>query len=174
MATFSTYAGVLTPGHHLMRLYEKGIQRQLPGVVLAELLERTGGVYETTTPLSAKFRGDIRVAAELTSDVRLLAVAGLAEAPVSLENCRQLDPQARIVMFSRLDVSPAETPRWRRIPPGGIPATPRPGIDGLFRACRGARIEEHVLPDGHPYWRYAGPAGDLPPHLRHGHGQAGN
>jgi len=44
---------------------------------------------------------------------------------VSLENCRHLDPQTRIVMFSRLDVSPAETPRWRRIPVGGIPATPR-------------------------------------------------
>lgn len=172
MATFRTYAEVLTPDHHLMRMYQKGIQEELPGVVLADVLRRTGGVYETTMPLTAKFRDDIRAAAELTSDDRLLAVAELAEAPVSLENCRQLDPQTRIAMFSRLDVSPAETPRWRRIPPGGIPATPRHGIDSPFRACRGARIEEHVLPDGHLYWRYAGPAGDLPPHLRRGQGHA--
>jgi hypothetical protein len=34
------------------------------------------------------------------------------------------DPQP-VVMISRLDVSPAETPRWRRIPPGGIPAGPQ-------------------------------------------------
>jgi hypothetical protein len=168
MATFRTYAEVLAPDHHLMKMYEKGIQQQLPGVVLADVLKRSGGVYETTTPLTAGFRDDVRAAAELTSDDQLLAVAELAEAPVSLENCRQLDPQTRIAMFSRLDVSPVETPRWRRIPPGGIPATPRPGIDSLLRACRGARIEEHVLTDGHPYWRYAGPAGDLPPHLRHG------
>ena len=155
-------------------MYKKGIQRQLPGVVLADVLKRTGGVYETVTPLTAKFRGDIRAAAELTSDDQLLAIAELAEAPVSLDNCRQLDPRTRIAMFSRLDISPAETPRWRRIPPGGIPATPRPEIDSLSRACRGARIEEHVLPDGHPYWRYAGPAGDLPPHLRRGQGRASN
>ncbi len=174
MATFRTYAEVLTPDHHLMKMCKKGIQQQLPGVVLADVLKRTGGVYEATTPLTAKFRGDIRAAAELTCDDQLLAVAERAEAPVSLEDCRRLDPQTRIAMFSRLDVSPAETPRWRRIPPGGIPAAPRPGIDSLFRACRGARIEEHVLPDGYPYWRYAGPAGDLPPHLRHGHGHASN
>jgi len=146
MATFRTYAEVLTPDHHLMKMYEKGIQQQLPGVVLADLLTRTGGVYETTTPLTAKFRDDIRAVAELISDDELGRIAELPEAPVSLENCRRLDPQTRIAMFSRLDVSPAETPRWRRISPGGIPATPRSEIDGLLRTCRGAHIEEHALP----------------------------
>lgn len=155
-----------------MKLYRKGIQRQLPGVVLAAVLRQTGGAYETTTPLTAKFRDDIRVAAELTSDDQLHAVAELAEAPVSLEGCRQLDPQTRIAMFCRLDVSPAEIPRWRRISPGGIPATPQSEIDGLLRAGRGARIEEHALLDGHPYWRYVGPAGDVPRHLRRDQGHA--
>jgi len=174
MATFSTYAEVLTPDHHLMRMYQKGIRRRLPGAVLGDALSRAGGGYVATTPLSARFRDDIRAAAELTSDAGLLAVAERAEAAVSLENCRELDPHTRIAMFGRLDVSPAETPRWRRIPPGGIPPTPRPEIDNLFRACRGAHIEEHVLADGHPYWRYVGPAGDLPPLLRHDQGQAGD
>ena len=32
MATFSTYAEVLTPDHHLMKMREKGIQKQLPGL----------------------------------------------------------------------------------------------------------------------------------------------
>jgi hypothetical protein len=64
--------------------------------------------------LTDKFRDDIRAAAELTCDDQLLAVAGLAEVPVSLEHCRQLDPQTRIAMFCRLDIGPAETPRWRR------------------------------------------------------------
>ncbi len=174
VATFSTYAEVLTPNHHLMMMHEMGIQTQLPGVVLADVLRQTGGTYETTTPLTAKFRHDIRVAAELTADSQLLVIADLAEAPVSLENCRRLDPQTRIAMLSRLDVSPAEIPRWRRIPPSGILTIPRSEIDGLLRAGRGAHFEEHALPDGHPYWRYAGPAGDLPGHLRRDPGHASN
>ncbi len=145
----------------------------LPGVVLAEVLRRTGGAYETTTPLTEKFRDDIRAAAELTSDDELRRIAGLPEVPVSLENCRQLDPRTRIALFCRLDVSPAETPRWRRMLPGGVPATPGSEIDGLLRMCRGARVEEHALPDGR-FWRYAGPAGDLPRHLRRDQGHLGD
>ena len=143
-----------------MKLYKAGFEKQLPGVVLADVLSRTGGVYETTTPLTEKFRDDIRVVAELTSDDELLRIAELPEVPVSLENCRQLDLQTRIVMFCRLDVSPAETPRWRRIPPGGIPTTPRSDLDRLLRGCRGARVEEHALPDGRLYWRHIGPAAE--------------
>lgn len=77
-------------------------------------------------------------------------------------------------MFARLDVSPAETPRWRRIPPSGILTIPRSEINGLLRVGRGAHFEEHALPDGQLYWRYAGLAGDLPPHLRRGKGNASN
>jgi len=159
MATFRTYAEVLIPGHPLMKPGRVKAGGGLPGAVLADVLRRAGGVYKASTPLTEKFRDDIRAVAELTSDDELRRIAGLPEVPVSLENCRRLDPQARIALLCRLDVSPAETPRWRRIPPGGIPAAPRSEIDGLLRACRGVRIEEHALPDGR-YWRHAGPAGD--------------
>lgn len=105
-----------------------------------------------------KFRNDVRAAAELTCDDWLLAIAEVAEAPVWLDNCRQLDPDTRIAMFCRLGVSPAEMPRWRPIPPGGVPATSRSEIDGFLRT---GRIEEHALPDGR-FWHRVGPAGDLP------------
>ena len=110
MATFSTYAEVLRPDHVMMKMYRAGVEKQHPGIVLADLLSQTGGAYETT-------------------------------------------------MFSRFDVSPAETPRWRRIPPGGIPASPRSDVDRVLRRCRGARIEEHALPDGR-HWHHIGPAAE--------------
>jgi hypothetical protein len=125
MASFSTCAEVLRPDHVMMKMHRAGIEKRFPGGVLADLLRQAGGTYETTAPLTAKFRGYIRAVAELTADDGLLRIAELHEVPVSLENCRQLDPQTRVVMFCRLDVSPAETPRWRRIPPGGIPVTSR-------------------------------------------------
>ncbi len=161
MATFRTYAEVLRPDHPLTKPGLATVGGGPPGVVLADVLRRTGGVYETTTPLTEKFRGYIHEVAELTSDDELQRIAELPEVPVSLENCRQLDPQTRIAMFSRLDVSPAETPRWRRIPLGGIPTTPQSDVDRLLRRCRGARIEEHALPDGR-HWHHIGPAADLP------------
>ena len=157
MATFSTYAEVLRPDHVMMKMYRAGVEKQHPGIVLADLLRQTGGAYETTTPLTDKFRGYIREVAELTADDELLRIAELSEVPVSLENCRQVDTETRVVMISRLDVSPAETPRWRRIPPGGIPAPPRSDVDRILRRCRGARIEEHALPDGR-HWHHIGPA----------------
>lgn len=55
------------------------------------VLRQTGGAHETTTPMMAKLRNDIRAAAELTSDGQLAWIAELAEAPVSLESCRRLD-----------------------------------------------------------------------------------
>jgi hypothetical protein len=168
MATFTTCAEVLAPDHRVMKqarnhpvmkLARKA--NRLPGVVLADVLRQTGGAFETTTPLTEQFRGYIREVAELTSDDGLLRIAELPEVPVSLENCRQLDPQTRIVMLCRLDVSPAETPRWRRILPAGIPTTPRSDLDRVLRMCRGARIEEHAVLDGW-FWRHMGPAADPP------------
>ena len=159
MATFSTYAEVLRPDHVMMKMYRAGVEKQHPGIVLADLLRQTGGAYETTTPLTERFRGYIREVAELTADDELLRIAELSEVPVSLENCRQVDTETRVVMISRLDVSPAETPRWRRIPPGGIPAPPRSDVDRILRRCRGARIEEHALPDGR-HWHHIGPAAE--------------
>ena len=159
MATFRTFAEVLAPDDpFLKRRREQGLPA---GFVLADVLRQTGGVYETTAPLSAKFRVCIRAAASLTSDNELLRIAELPEVPVSLEDCRQLDPQTRIVMVSRLDVSPAETPRWRLVQPNGTPAWPR-DLPRVLDGQRGAQIEERViLPDGFSLLR-VGPAAKLP------------
>src|SRR6266567_6374126 len=118
MATFRTYAEVLRPDHPMMKLYKAWItwlpsryrpaeieqgMRAEPGAVLGDILERTGGAYETTTRLTPKFREDIREIAELTSDDQLLRIAELAEVPVSLEHLRHVDPQTRVVVGYRLD-----------------------------------------------------------------------
>jgi len=52
MATFRTSAEVLTPDQAL-------------GFVLADVLRQTGGAYQTTTPVSGKFRDCIRAVAEI-------------------------------------------------------------------------------------------------------------
>lgn len=71
MATFRTYAEVLGPDHPMMRNYKASLtwrpsryrpaelerdMRAEPGVVLGDVLRRAGGVYETTTCLTPKFR----------------------------------------------------------------------------------------------------------------------
>jgi hypothetical protein len=139
MATFRTYAEVLRPDHPMMKNYTRAAKarpsryrpaeieqamRAEPGVVLGDVLQRTGGVYEPTTRLTPKSREDIREIAELTSDDELLAVSELPEVPVSLEHLRQADPQTRIVVGYRLDVTPAESPRLRR----RLALPPDPGI----------------------------------------------
>jgi hypothetical protein len=129
MATFTTYAEVLEPDHPMMKNYARATKshpsryrpaeieqamRAEPGVVLGDLLQRTGGAYETTTRLTPKSREDIREIAELTADDELLAVSELPEVPVSLEHLRHADTQTRIVVGYRLDATPAESPRLRR------------------------------------------------------------
>jgi hypothetical protein len=64
--------------------------------------------------MTPKFRAEIREIAVLTSDDQLLVIAELAEVPVSLEHLRQVDPQTRILIGYRLDVTAAESPRLRR------------------------------------------------------------
>jgi hypothetical protein len=139
MATFRTYAEVLSPDHPMMKNHKatatwrpsryrpdeiEQAMRAEPGVVLGELLRRTGGAYETTTRLTPKFREDIREIAELISDDELLRIAEIPEVPVSLEHLRHMDPQTRIVVGYRLDVTPAESPRLRR----RLALPPDPGI----------------------------------------------
>ena len=129
MATFTTYAEILSPDHPMMKIRRTATtwrpsryrpaaieqaMRADPAVVLGDILQRTGGTYETTTRLTPKFRADIREIAELASDDRLLRIAELPEVPVSLEQLRHADPQTRIVVGYRLDVTPAESPRLRR------------------------------------------------------------
>ena len=139
MATFRTYAETLRPDHPLMKIHKAALtwrpsryrpaeierdMRAEPGVVLADVLQRTGGVYETTTRMTPKFREDIREIAELISDDELLRIAELPEVPVSLEHLRHVDPQTRIAVGYRLDVTAAESPRLRR----RLALPPDPGI----------------------------------------------
>ena len=100
MATFRTYAEILGPDHPMMKIRKatttwrpsryrpaeiEQAMRAEPGVVLGDVLQRTGGAYETTTRLTPKFREDIREMAELTSDDELLRSAELPEVQVSLD-----------------------------------------------------------------------------------------
>ena len=100
MAIFRTYAKVLEPDDPATRIYEAGLRTcpGQPGLVLADVLRRTGGVYETTTPLPPQLRDDIREVAELTSDPELLAIADLTEVRVPLGHLRGLDPLSRIII----------------------------------------------------------------------------
>jgi hypothetical protein len=131
MATFRTYAEAMRPDHPMVKIHNAALtwrpsryrpaeierhMRAEPGVVLGDILQQTGGVYETTTRMTPKFREDIREIAEVTADGRLLRIAELTEVPVSLEHLRHVDPQTRILIGYRLDVTPAESPRlWRRL-----------------------------------------------------------
>jgi len=104
MAIFRASAKVLDPGDPAMRTYEAGVPTcpGQPGLLLADVLRRAGGVYETTTPLPPQFRDAIREVAEPTSDAELLAIADLTEVPVPLDHLRGLDPQTRIVIRTEL------------------------------------------------------------------------
>jgi hypothetical protein len=148
MATFRTYAEVLTPDHPVMKNYKAAStwllsryrpakleqdMRAEPGVVLGDVLQRAGGAYETTTRLTPKLREDIREIAELTSDDEWLSE--LPEVPVSLEHLRHVDPQTRILVGCRLDVTPAESPRLRRRL--ALPSDPRMTL----------HLDEVVFPD---------------------------
>jgi hypothetical protein len=129
MAIFRTYAEALRPDHPLAKIHKAALtwrpsrfrpadieryMRAEPGVVLADVVQRAGGVYETTTQLTPQFREDLREIAELAADDRLLGVAERAEVPVSLEHLRHADPRTRILIGYRLDVTAAESPRLRR------------------------------------------------------------
>jgi hypothetical protein len=104
MAILRAWAKVLEPDDPSMRIYEAGLRRcpGQPGLVLADVLRRTGGVYETTAQLPLQLRDDIREVAELTSDAELLAIANLTEVPVSLDHLRGLYSQTRIIIVTEL------------------------------------------------------------------------
>ncbi|MBR7839242.1 hypothetical protein KDL01_38635 [Actinospica durhamensis] len=106
----------MEPDDPATRIHEAGFRTcpRGPGHVLADVLRRTGGVYETTTPLSPWLRDDIREVAELTSDAELLAIADLAEVPVSLDHLRGLDPRTRIVIRAELRYEADEGARVSR------------------------------------------------------------
>jgi len=150
MATFTTYAEVLRPDHPLVKIRQAALTwrpsryrsaeieqdlRAEPGVALDDLLERTGGAYETTTRLTPGLREDIREIAKLISDDELRRLSELPEVPVSLEHLRHVDRQTRILVGCRLDVTAAESPRLCR----RLALAPDPGTT--------LHLDEAVSPD---------------------------
>jgi hypothetical protein len=108
MATFRTFAEVLTPDHIQWQAHEAGITDREPGVVIQDILERNGGVYENNLELTPKFREQVRNVAELTGDDELMKIANLPAVTISLEHLRDVDPQTRIVCGYRLDYTAEE------------------------------------------------------------------
>jgi hypothetical protein len=169
MAIFRAYAKVLEPDDPSVRIYEAGLRPcpGQPGLLLADVLRQTGGVYETTTPLRPRFRADIREVAELTSDAELLAIAELTEVPVSLEHLRSLDPQTRIVIRTELHYEADEgarvsgaterRPALATVMPDGtvIAGDAFPGLPAPTSSRAGA----HTSEPGEPGGRITGLAG---------------
>ncbi len=112
MATFTAYAEILTPDHIQSKAYAAGIRKSPPGILLQDILRQTGGVYEVELDLPEKFREEILKVAELTSDEKLIHIASLPKAPVSLEHLRHADPRTtRIVLGHQLTPTPEESER---------------------------------------------------------------
>ena len=111
MAKFAVVAEVLTSDHFLMKAFAAGVTKKMPGEVLRDVLERSGGAYETTLPLSPSFREQIRKVAELTSDEHLLAISDLSELKVSLEHLRGVAPDTRVVIGADLSYAEGESER---------------------------------------------------------------
>ena len=133
MGTFRTYAEVLRPDHIVVRAFEAGITTCPPRLTLGDVLQRTGGVYETTLPLSQHLRDRIREVAELSCDEHLLRIAELEEVRISLEKFRDLDPQTRIIIGCRLDPTPG---RARGCRATSIRPTPERRCSATTTRCR--------------------------------------
>jgi hypothetical protein len=111
MATFRTYAEILTPDHVQWVGYKAGIRKSPPGIPLKEILDKNGGAYEMKMTLSDEFRQQVRRVAELSGDKELTELAGRTEVTISLEDLRHVDPQTRIVTGITLDYTAEESER---------------------------------------------------------------
>lgn len=116
MASFSTYAEVLTPEHIQWEVHARGLGcGREPGHVLQEVLDRNGGCYQATMPLSDNIREQARICAEVSGDEDMARIASLPEITISLEHLRGLDPGTRIVYGYQLgDFTDAERGRLPR------------------------------------------------------------
>ena|SRR5271166_4604606 len=112
MATFYTYAEVLTPDHVSWVAYVTGIKKNPPGVPINEILKRTGGVYEDRLEMKEEFREELRNVGRLTGNQELLAIAKLPTVNISLQHLRDVDPRTRIVVGYGLNYTPEESERF--------------------------------------------------------------
>lgn len=111
MASFGTFAEVVTADSITSVSYAAGVTKNPPGVPIKEILKRTGGVYENKLELTKKFREQVRTVARLTGDEELMKIAELPEVTVSLEHLRNVDPETRIHVGYWLEYTPEEMER---------------------------------------------------------------
>jgi hypothetical protein len=111
MASFGTFAEVVTPDSITSAAYAAGVTKNPPGVPIKEILKRTGGVYENKLELPKKLREEVRTVARLTGDEELMRVAELSMVTVSLEHFRDVDPETRIYLGYWLEYTPEEMER---------------------------------------------------------------
>ena len=139
MARFYTYAEVLTPDHIQWEVHARGLGcGHGPGLVLQEVLDRNGGRYETTMPMSDGIREQARICAQVPGDEEIARIASLSEVTISLEHLRGLDPSTRIVCgYGLCDFTDAERDR---LPRSEGPADPAAIIEGPFDPANPMRI----------------------------------
>lgn len=112
MATFASYAEVLTPEHTQYKMYAAGIRKNPPGRLLSDVLAQTHGVWEIELTLPIDVQDNLRRAAELSGDRALLQIASLSKVPVSLAHLRDLNPETtRIVLGHRVTYTEDESRR---------------------------------------------------------------
>lgn len=139
MARFYTFAEVLTPEHVQWEVHARGLGcGREPGLVLQEVLDRNGGRYETTLPVSDSIRELARICAQVSGDEEIARIADLSEVTISLEHLRGLDPGARIVCGCGLDdLTDAER---GRLPRDDGPVDPARIFEGPFDPANPRRI----------------------------------
>jgi hypothetical protein len=139
MARFYSFAEVLTPEHIQWEVHARGLGcGREPGLALQEVLDRNGGRYETTLPVSESLRQQARICAEVSGDQEMARVAGLSEVTISLEHLRGLDLGTRIVCGYGLDhFTDAER---GQLPLDDSPVDPARIFEGPFDPANPRRI----------------------------------
>jgi hypothetical protein len=139
MARFYTYAEVLTPDHVQWEIHARGLGcGHEPGLVLPEVLDRDGGRYQTTMPMSDGIREQARICSQVSGDEEIARIASLSEVTISLEHLRGLDPSTRIICgYGLCDFTSAER---GRLPRGQGPFDPATIIEGPFDPANPRRI----------------------------------
>lgn len=139
MARFYIFAEVLTPEHVQWEVPARGLGcGREPGLVLQEVLDRNGGRYENTMPMSDTIREPARTCAQVSDDEEMARIADLSEVAISLELLRGLDPGTRIACGYGLDdLTDAER---ARLPRDERPVDPAAVIEGPFDPANPRRI----------------------------------
>lgn len=109
MASFTTFADILTSDSISWVAYTAGVKKNAPGVPIKEILKRTGGVYEHKLEMSDAFRDQLRTAGRLPGNEKLLEIADLPVVSISLAHLREADPNARVVIGYGIEYSEAES-----------------------------------------------------------------